>query len=74
MYGLAFRMAVALTALARFLSLRAAASVRRRGSGTPSWSAWPGPAKNILLGGSGGLIKWIHKGDNLGYYMGYRGY
>ena len=27
-----------------------------------------------MLGGSGGLSKWVNKGDNWGYYMGYRGY
>ena len=32
------------------------------------------PCARDLLGGSGGLSKWANKGDNCGYYMGYRGY
>ena len=27
-----------------------------------------------VLGGSGGLSKWVNKGDKWSYYMGYRGY
>ena len=27
-----------------------------------------------LLGGSGGLSKWVNNGDNQGYHMGYRDY
>ena len=30
--------------------------------------------KPELLGGSGGLSKWVNKGDKWSYYMGYRGY
>ena len=43
--------------------------------------AWLEPTANpiahvvaSILGGSGGLSKWVNNGDNLSYYMGYRGY
>ena len=34
------------------------------------WSSIPG----TLLGGSGGLRKWVNNEDNWGYYMSSRGY
>ena len=33
-----------------------------------------GCVRFLLLGGSGGLRKWVSSGDKQGYYMGYRGY
>ena len=38
------------------------------GSMTLAQTAW-----SLPNGGSGGLSKWVNKGENWGYYMGYRG-
>ena len=43
-------------------------------SGFPDSSELKFLNSNAVLGGSGGLGKWVNMGDKWSYYMGYRGY